>query len=176
MSAKPAIAVLGTGAWGTALAVLAARNGYPVRLWGKDPARLDQIARTRTNAHALPGVELPKTVEPCADLSVAARESHHFLIAVPSHAFREILTHIKPHLVRPSVIAWATKGLAPGGGNLLSDVAADVLPDAPSRAVISGPTFAGEIAKGLPAALTVASTNAAVAEGVAAWLRNERVR
>jgi glycerol-3-phosphate dehydrogenase (NAD(P)+) len=176
VSIKPTIAVLGAGAWGTALAVLLARNGYPVWLWGNQLKQLEQIAREHRNPKALPDIELPKSIRPRADLTEVARTVHHFLIAVPSHAFRETLECMRPHLERPSVIAWATKGLEPGSGNLLSDVAAEVLPEAPSRAVISGPTFAGEIARGLPAALTVASPNAAVAESVAAWLRNDRVR
>jgi glycerol-3-phosphate dehydrogenase (NAD(P)+) len=170
------IAVLGAGAWGTALSVLLARNGYPVWLWGRDAARLKRLERERIDAAALPDVTLPERVELHADLSAVARSVSDFLIAVPSHAFRATLAGIRPHLKADAVVAWATKGLEPDSGSLLSDVAIATLGPTAAIAVISGPTFAGEIARGLPAAITVAAAEPATAERVGAWLRNERVR
>ena len=176
MRDQQTVAVLGAGAWGTALSVLLARNGYRVWLWGNDPKQLEQLARERTNRLALPGVELPSSIEPSAGLDVIARKARDFLIAVPSHAFRATLGALRADLSADATVAWATKGLEPGSGQLLSDVARQALGTSAAVAVISGPTFAGEIARGLPAALTVAAFQPSVAEHVSAWLRNERVR
>jgi glycerol-3-phosphate dehydrogenase (NAD(P)+) len=176
MRVQQTIAVLGAGAWGTALSVLLARNGRRVWLWGNDPKQLERLARERVNAAALPNTMLPPLVEPSAGLDMIVRKAHDFLIAVPSHAFRATLGSLRTELNADSTIAWATKGLEPGSGRLLSDVAREALGSNAAIAVISGPTFAGEIARGLPAALTVAAPQPAVAEHVAAWLRNERVR
>lgn len=171
---KPLVAILGAGAWGTALAVLLARNGHPVRLWGNDSEHLARIARERVNAQFLPDVRLAPTIQTEADLGRLARATANFLIAVPSHAFRVTLTALNPP--RQATIAWATKGLEPGSGKLLSVVLNEVLTPDQICGVISGPTFAGEIARGLPAALVVASERRVVAETIAGWLRNDRVR
>lgn len=173
---KVPVAVLGAGAWGTALSVLLAGNGYRVLLWGNDPEQLGRMARERTNPKALPGISLPAGIEAHPDLAEVARTVEDFLIAVPSHAFRTTLEALRSYAERAKVVAWATKGLEPGSGRLLGDVATEVLGATVPLAVISGPTFAGEIARGLPAALTVAAKESATAERVAAWLRNERVR
>jgi glycerol-3-phosphate dehydrogenase (NAD(P)+) len=98
------------------------------------------------------------------------------LIAVPSHAFRVTLKHLRPLLARDSVLAWATKGLEPGSGKLLSEVMAEESGGMYPSAVISGPTFAREVALDLPTAMTVASENRSTAESVAVWLRNDRMR
>lgn len=176
MSTKPTIAVLGSGAWGTALSVLLARNGFPVWLWGNDSVQLERIAREHANTTSLPGIALPQQVAPHADLHEVASSATNFLVAVPSHAFRTTLESIRPHIKRDARLAWATKGLEPGSGRLLSAVAEELFGADSSLAVVSGPTFATEIAQGLPAALTVAARHPAVAEHVASWLRNDRVR
>ena len=176
MVAKPTITVLGAGAWGTALSVLLARNGHPVQLWGNDGAQIGRLARERVNATGLPDVALPPNLQPVADFSAAVRAAKDFLIAVPSHAFRAVLESVRPLLSTGSTVTWATKGLEPGSGRLLGDAARELLGESTALAVISGPTFAGEIARGLPAALTVAAREPVVAERVAAWLRNDRVR
>lgn len=176
MADKPMVAVLGAGAWGTALSVLLARNGYPLWLWGNDRVLLQRLAQERVNATALPGIVLPRQIEMHADLADVARTASNFLIAVPSHAFRATLAVLRANIKPGTTVAWATKGLEPNSGSLLSDVARDVLGNQAALAVVSGPTFAGEIAHGLPAALTVAAADRATAERVAAWLRNERVR
>jgi len=174
---KSPIAVLGAGSWGTGLAVLLARNGYPVRLWGHDAAAIAQLQQDRCNRHYLPDTPFPDGVAPTADLAVAAAHCSQYLVVVPSHAFREVLTYLKPHLSRESVVAWATKGLEPGSRKLLGEVARAVLEGTSSRlAVASGPTFAVEIARGLPAALTVAAETEETANRVATWLRNDRLR
>lgn len=171
---KPTIAVLGAGAWGTALGVLLARNGHPVRAWGHDPAHIERLRRKRANP-SLPGIRLPDAIEFSADLAAVAEGVSHFLVAVPSHAFRVSLEGLKNRVPADAIIAWASKGFEPGSGKLLGTVMDEVLGRC-RRAVASGPTFAIEIARGLPAALTVASEDAVVARAVCEWLRNDRLR
>lgn len=174
--AKPVIAVLGAGSWGTALAVLIARNGYRTLFWGHDPARQAQLAHARENARYLPGVHFPDNLVIREDLPTLAPEVAHLLVVVPSHAFRATLEVLRPHLPAEAIVAWATKGLEPATGRLLSQVAADVLGDRQPLGVISGPTFAKEVAQGLPTAVTVAARDLAAAEAIAEWLRSDRVR
>lgn len=173
---KNAIAVLGAGSWGTALALLLARNGYAATLWGNDPAGQARLEQDRENQTYLPGIPFPETLHPAVSLADAAKGTSNFLIAVPSHAFRATVTLLKPHLPGHALVAWATKGLEPGSGKLLSQVVSEVFGNQYSSAVISGPTFAREVALNLPSALTVASEKEATAEAVASWLRNDRVR
>ena len=173
---KPSIAVLGAGSWGTALAVLIARNGYRTLLWGHDAARQALLAHERENARYLPGVRFPGALVVREDLLELGKEADHLLVVVPSHAFRATLVALKPHLPSSAIVAWATKGLEPAAGRLLSEVATDVLGEHHPLGVISGPTFAKEVAHGLPTAVTVASHDLATAESIAQWLRSERVR
>jgi glycerol-3-phosphate dehydrogenase (NAD(P)+) len=176
MVQTPSVAVLGAGSWGTALAILIARNGLSARLWEPDATRLARLEKDGENATYLPGIKFPKGVSTCADLGELIRSTPHVLIAVPSHAFRSTVAAISPHMSSATVVAWATKGLEPGTGAPLSVVARDVLGTDAALAVVSGPTFAKEVAQGLPTALTVAADQTATAETVAAWLRGERTR
>ncbi|MCU7920133.1 MAG: NAD(P)-dependent glycerol-3-phosphate dehydrogenase [Candidatus Thiodiazotropha sp. (ex Epidulcina cf. delphinae)] len=162
---KP-IAVLGAGSWGTALAILLSGNGYPVRLWGHLREEIEVLARDRENRQFLPGNPFPGSLQPEPDLQQALSGAAEILIVVPSHAFRQVTATIAPHLQGEPGIAWATKGFEPGTQRLLSEVAAEQLPGR-DLAVISGPTFAGEVAKGLPTAVTVAATTRQHAEGAA---------
>jgi glycerol-3-phosphate dehydrogenase (NAD(P)+) len=172
---KSTIAVLGAGSWGTALAVLLARNGHAVTLWGHDAAHMARVAHDRCNSAFLPGIAFPENLSISDDLTSLARVVQRFLLVVPSHAFRAVLTALQPHLSGEAVVAWATKGLDAGSGKLLSQVGDEIL-GAIASGIVSGPTFAKEVAQGLPTAVTVASADAAVAEGIAQWLRNDRVR
>ena len=176
MNRNQTVAVLGAGAWGTALAVLLARNGQRVLLWGHDRAALGEIERTRRHPHGLPDVQLPSAIAVRDDIPALAHETQQFLIAVPSHAFRATVVALAPQLTPQSTLAWATKGLEPGSGKLLSEVVREVARGVTRFGVASGPTFAAEVAKGLPSALCVASDTPEAAEAIAAWLRNERVR
>lgn len=162
-------AILGAGAWGSALAVSLARGGAPVHLWGRDPARMEALRRTRRDERALPGVELPPHVQVASDLAAAVRDAGLVLVAVPSRAFRAVLEALAA-VVPPAVpVAWATKGLEPDTGRLLHEVAVETLgPPGRPLGVVSGPTFAAEIAAGLPAAITVAATDPGVAARIAA--------
>lgn len=174
--AKSTVAVLGAGSWGTALALLLARNGHTALLWGNDPAAQARLQQERQNRAYLPDITFPANLQIAVSLTETAGASSRFLMAVPSHAFRATLTALLAHASRETVLAWATKGLEPGSGKLLSQVAGEVLAEGSSPAVISGPTFAREVALDMPTALTVASESESVAEEVASWLRNERVR
>ncbi|MES9992534.1 MAG: NAD(P)H-dependent glycerol-3-phosphate dehydrogenase [Candidatus Thiodiazotropha sp.] len=154
---KTAIAVLGAGSWGTALAILLSGNGHRVSLWGHLAEEIEPLIRNRENRQYLPGVTFPPTLYPEIDLNKALEGAAEILIAVPSHAFKSIATTIAPRLQAQPGITWATKGFEPGTQQLLSEVAAFHFPGR-KLAVISGPTFAGEVARGLPTAVTVAAT------------------
>ena len=173
---KSTIAVLGAGSWGTALAVLLARNGHAVVLWGHDAAHMAGMAHDRCNRVFLPDVPFPENLSVSDDLVSLARVTQHFLLVVPSHAFRAVLTALQPHVSDEAVVAWATKGLDAGSGTLLSQVGDEILGNKVASGIVSGPTFAREVAKGLPTAVTVASAEVSVAEDIAQWLRNDRVR
>ena len=173
---KSTIAVLGAGSWGTALALLLARNGHTVLLWGHVAVQQERLERERQNRAYLPDIAFPANIQVHASLPEAAKSISRFLVAVPSHAFRATLTALGPLMPNDAILAWATKGLEPGSGKLLSQVAIETLGGRHARAVISGPTFAREVALNMPTALTVASENEKAAEEVASWLRNERVR
>ncbi len=172
---RPVIAVLGAGSWGTALSVLLARNGAQVRLWGHDPAQIEAIRAAGENRVFLPGHRLPEGLLPTADIEAALHGVDEVLLVVPSHAFREVARAIRAYCDPGQSISWATKGLEPGTGNLLSEVAGDELGPRP-LAVLSGPTFAGEVARGLPTAITVAGTNGEHAERLARYLHSDLFR
>lgn len=155
-----AVTVLGSGSYGTALAILLARNGHQVTLWGHNPKEMAELSADRKNQKFLPDIAFPDFLHIESDLEKAITASPIILVVVPSHAFGEVLIKIKPFLRPDSKIVWATKGLEPDTGRLLQDVAKDVLGSHIPLAVISGPTFAKEVAAGLPTAVTVASTNA----------------
>jgi glycerol-3-phosphate dehydrogenase (NAD(P)+) len=173
---KAPIAVLGAGSWGTALAMLIARNGRQIYLWGQDAARMANMAHERENVRYLPGIPLPENVQIREDLPELLTATDRFLVAVPSHAFRMLLKHLQDGLKAGSTLAWATKGLEPGSGKLLGQVVVEELGETVASAVISGPTFAKEVANNLPTALTVAADQPGVADEVASWLHSDRVR
>ncbi len=154
---RPAVAVLGSGSWGTALAVHLARTGHRAILWGIETDELTAMARDRTNRRYLPGIELPAGVEIEHDFGRAVAQAEQLLLVVPSHAFREVLERLKPVLRPGQRVAWATKGFELTTGKLPNDVAREVLGPGVPTAVLSGPTFAKEVGAGLPTAMTVAS-------------------
>ena len=169
-----AIAVLGPGSWGTALAVLLARNGFDVRLWG--PAdQLSDLARDGENRHFLPGIPLPPRLRPEPDLGLALEGVDEMLVVVPSHAFRSVTESATALIPENCSVSWATKGFDPRTGMLLSQVAAELMPGR-SLGVLSGPTFAAEVARGLPTAITVASNDDAHARRLADYLHSETFR
>ena len=175
-SAKPPVAVLGAGSWGTALASLLARHDYPTVLWGRDAAQLAQIDASHENRRYLPGVPLPESLSATSDLAAAVASAEWILVVTPSHAFHDTLRALAP-LRRPGAgVAWATKGFEPGSGRFLHEVAAELLgPDVP-LAVVTGPSFAKEVAQGLPTAVTVHSDDDAFAQAVADALHGPAFR
>lgn len=170
------LSVLGAGSWGTALAIQAARNGCQTMLWGHNPQQANLLQQTRENARYLPGIKLPDNLTVSGNLQECLNFSTLLLVSVPSHAFKTTLENIKPFLSPSSRIAWATKGFDSHNGALLSSVAASVLGNQTLTAVLSGPTFAREVADGLPTAITVASTSNQFATEVASILHNQCFR
>jgi len=170
------VAVLGPGSWGTALALLLARNGHTVRLWGHDPDEIAPLRRERENRRYLPGIPFPPALSAGVDLAEALAGADLALAVVPSHVYGLTLARLRPHLPATAGFAWATKGLEPGGGRFLHQVTADLLGAAQPAAVISGPSFAREVARGLPTAVTVASVDPAHARRVAALLHGSNLR
>lgn len=160
------ITVLGAGSWGTALALLLARNGRRVLLWGRNETIMRAAAQQRRNPRYLTDLILPDNLEPTHDLSYAVGAARDILVSVPSNAFRSTLQSIKPLLNPGARVLWATKGLEQGSYHLLHEVVADVLGSSIPMAVISGPSFASEVAKGLPTAVTVASPDAKFAKDI----------
>lgn len=130
----------------------------------------------RRNVRYLPDVQFPDALMPTADIESACRGTDILLLAVPSTAFRHTLEVIKPSIPQTALIAWATKGLEQQSGKLLHQVYAEVIGDSGKCAVVSGPTFAGEVAQGLPTAVTVASKDSSVAEQIAKALHGESFR
>ena len=161
-----AMTVLGAGSYGTALAMSFARNGNRTLLWGHEPEHIAELASARSNEAYLPGLIFPDSLALEADLATAIHANRDILIVVPSHVFGEVLTQIKPWLREDSRIAWATKGLEAETGRLLQDVATDILGSQYPLAVLSGPTFAKELAAGLPTAMSVSSTDPKFAEDI----------
>ena len=175
MPARPTVAVLGSGSWGTALAALLARNGTPTRLWGRDAQALAAIAAMHRNQRYLPDVELPPELTCESDLARAVHGADIVLIAVPSHAFAALLTDLGPLLDSGAAVAWATKGFEPGTGRFLHELVAAQWPGR-RAAVITGPSFAQEVAAGLPSAVTVHSDDLVFAKQLAGLLHAPNLR
>ncbi|NRF15907.1 NAD(P)H-dependent glycerol-3-phosphate dehydrogenase [Vibrio coralliilyticus] len=152
-----AMTVLGAGSYGTSLAISLARNGANVVIWGHDPEHMARLQSDRANHEFLPDIDFPQSLIVESDLEKAVQVSRDLLVVVPSHVFGIVLNNIKPHLRVDSRICWATKGLEPETGRLLKDVAVEALGEGYSLAVLSGPTFAKELAMGMPTAISVAS-------------------
>ena len=170
------IAVYGAGSWGTALAAQLARNGFQVTLWGRNREDLAKIASSHINERFLPGIELPRELRFEADLEALAQRSDLHLVVVPSHAFGDVLAPIAQARARASGVAWATKGFELGSGRFLHELAQELLgPDAPI-ALVTGPSFAKEVAIGKPCALTVHSDDEAFANEVASTLHGQGMR
>jgi glycerol-3-phosphate dehydrogenase (NAD(P)+) len=167
--------VLGAGSWGTALAVQLARNGVPTTLWGRTPQAVVDMATTRRNARYLPDLEIPDALQLSGALEPCVRDAGTLLLAVPSHAFDDLLAAIAPWVAPGTGIAWATKGFDPASGRFLHELVAARLPGHPA-AVVTGPSFAREVAIGLPTALTVHSADATFARDVARALHSPRFR
>jgi glycerol-3-phosphate dehydrogenase (NAD(P)+) len=157
MSLAAKITVLGAGSYGTALAICLARNGHETLLWGRDANHVAAMKQDKENNKYLAECPFPANLVLESDLTKAVQASDNILVVVPSHAFADMLKKIKPMLTGKTKIAWATKGLDPQTGDLLQNVARTVLGNRVSLAVLSGPTFAKEMASGLPTAISLSS-------------------
>ncbi|HEY0210924.1 NAD(P)H-dependent glycerol-3-phosphate dehydrogenase [Acerihabitans sp.] len=160
MHKNASMIVIGAGSYGTALAITLARNGHEVVLWGHEPQHIQALQAARCNQAFLPDVPFPPSLRLETDLSLALAAGRDVLLVVPSHVFGSVLAQLKPHLRPDARVVWATKGLEAETGRLLADVAREVLGDDIPLAVISGPTFARELAAGLPTAIALAATDA----------------
>ena len=168
------IGVLGAGSWGTALAIDFARH-RPVSLWSHSSEEVAALRRERENRQYLPGIPFPEALALEDDLGRLLQDCGEVLIVVPSHAFAGLCARIAELAPGLSSLSWATKGFEPESGRLLSEVAAHYFPQA-TLGVLSGPTFAREVAQGLPTAITIASTDPAHARRLADWMRSDHFR
>lgn len=160
--ASKTIAVYGAGAWGTALGIHLAKKGHSVLLWSNEPKILATMISTRCNDRYLPGVKLPDQLEVTAHLHDVA-QLPNWLIAVPSHAFSAVLSQASALNNRPEQISWASKGLCSQTGGLLHHAAYQIIDQSQDIAVISGPSFAREVALGMPTAVTIGASSDAAA-------------
>jgi glycerol-3-phosphate dehydrogenase (NAD(P)+) len=167
----PRIAVLGAGAWGTAIAsVLAAR--LEVALWAQKPEQAQAIAATRRNERYLPGVAIPRSIAVTSDLPKAVSGVQLVLAATPVAGLRDVLQKLDA----PVPLVWLCKGFEEGTGLLPHQIAAETLGEGAQFGALSGPSFADEVARGLPCALTLASSDPAFARDAAALLHGGRMR
>lgn len=173
---QPSISVLGAGSWGTALAILAARNGCQTLIWGHDNLQIQAMAAERQNSRYLPGLDFPASLQVTDNLQQAIQHSPTLLLAVPSHAFRKVLLQSKAYLSPESRIISATKGFDTENEGLLSTVVSKLISPHIPLAIISGPSFAYEVASNLPTAIAIASQSPEFAEQVATMLHNPRFR
>lgn len=170
------IGILGAGSWGTALAILAARNGCRVLLWGHHDEHVAALKNDRENKQYLPGVPFPENLSVTAKLEEIAEFSSIILVSVPSHAFKETLIKFKSFAPGSIKITWATKGFYPDNGSLLHELVAELFSPKTPVAILSGPTFAREVAAGLPTAVTIASSDPALANQLTRVFHSERFR
>lgn len=157
------ITVLGAGSWGTALAILLARNGHRVNLWARDAQHVAKMQDASRNARYIPDTEFPNSLQAVGDFTKAVEVADYVLIAIPSHGFRELVQQLAP-FQKP--IIWATKGIEPVSKKMLHQVLAEELGAVHPCALLTGPSFAKEVAAGQPTAVVIASRNQTFANEV----------
>ena len=170
------ITVLGAGSWGTALAIHCARVGHSVTLWGRDPGLIEEISRTRENVQYLPAIEIDERIFTTSSIDEALADARLIIAAVPSHGMRHVLRSAAPFFRRDAVIVSATKGLETDSLDRMSQVIAEEAAPGAAIAVLSGPSFALEVARGFPTAVVVASANTSAAAAVQAALKSPSLR
>ncbi|MBA2649239.1 MAG: NAD(P)-dependent glycerol-3-phosphate dehydrogenase [Legionella sp.] len=167
------IAMIGAGSWGTAVAIHLASIGHSVLLWGHDPQHVSQMGQLRANPRYLPGILFPKSLIPTADLNQCIQEACQVIMAIPSQFFADVLIKMN----KPAHgLSWLTKGIDPGSHRLLSDIVAQRFGTEFPVSVISGPSFAKEVAQCLPTALTIASNNDAYQNEIHKILHHDNIR
>jgi glycerol-3-phosphate dehydrogenase (NAD(P)+) len=159
------IGVVGAGSWGTALANLLAAKGYGIDLWVYESEIIAQIELERENKVFLPGILLDPSIKPTADMAVASGGKDLVLVVVPSHVMRETMLQMREHVPREAIVVTASKGIENATHLTMTGVLNQTLPHVPQEqlAVLSGPSFAREVAMGFPTAVTVAAKDLAVA-------------
>ena len=167
------IAVLGSGSWGTALAILLARNGHKVKLWDRDPSLVAELQQHGCNRRYMPDVPLPSNLQVMVALEATVMTADLVLIAIPSAGFRQLLPKIKPLQKR---IVWVSKGVEPQTNQLLNNVITEILGSNIKAAILSGPSFAREVALNLPTAVVIASENKTYAEFLISLFANANFR
>jgi glycerol-3-phosphate dehydrogenase (NAD(P)+) len=169
------IAILGTGGWGSALAVVWAQRGNEVTLWGHTRDRVETMRRTRENPEYLPGIEIPASVALTSDLADCSR-AELVVFVTPSVALREVAARLRPHFSGDSTVFLScTKGIEHGTGMRMSEIIAEQFP-ANTVAVLSGPNLAIEVARGLPTATVLGCPNESIAEQLQQALGSSRFR
>lgn len=170
------VTVVGAGSWGTALAVHLARVGHRVQLWARDTDLVTEMADRRANAVYLPDITFPESLSPTASLPEALVGAELIVLAVPSHGLRQVLRHGTAHVDRGAVVLSATKGLEDGSLLRMSQVVRDEWSHVDEIAVLSGPSFAMELARSLPTVVVVASTNEGAVRHVQEEFRSGAMR
>ncbi len=172
------ISVIGAGAWGTAVARVLAQNlnQQTVLLYCRNPQQVQNLEANRENQEYLPGIKIPCNVSITHDLQAAVKHSRDLILATPSKAFAEQLQQLQPYIQKNQRLAWITKGLDAQSGQFLHELVQAQLGKQISMAVISGPSFAMEVAQGQPTALTVASNDSEFAQQLAQQLHNDALR
>lgn len=173
MPSLETVSVIGAGAWGSALATVAARAGRDVVLCARDAAIAAQIQATRENPR-LPGVRLDAGIKVITDIAVAAR-ADIIVIATPAQNLRAAVTALAPHLARPAPVVASAKGIERGTHKFMTEVIAEAAPHA-MPAILSGPSFADDVARGLPTAVTLAAKDEALASGLVQALGSSTFR
>jgi glycerol-3-phosphate dehydrogenase (NAD(P)+) len=167
------MSVLGGGAWGTALALTAARAGRDVTLWEHDAANADSLAQKRESLF-LPGVTLETSIAVTRDLTAAAK-ADAILVVVPAQAVRAVITALAPHLNAGTPVVTCAKGIEHGTHKFMSEIVAECAGDA-VPAILSGPSFAADVARGLPTAVTIAAADEPIAQALAQALSSAAFR
>ena len=170
------IAVLGAGSFGTALAILLARNGNTTRLWGRDQSQVRNAQENRVNNKYLPDAPFPENLEITSDFKAAIEGAKDILVVTPSYAFSETLNKLKQRGEKDLRIVWACKGLEPDTADFLENRVVEIFGKNCPKAVLSGPTFAQELAIGSPTAITLAADNGKFAQDLSGRLVNETFR
>lgn len=169
------VGIVGGGAFGTAMACVLRRSGHALTLWAREPEIVEAINRERANARFLPGVVLPEGIRATRELAEAAEGADFVLLAPPAQHMRAVTTQLRPWLAQATPVVSCSKGIERGSCALMSQVIAESLPGAP-LAILSGPSFAGEIARGLPTGVALACADAALGERLAQALGSPRFR
>lgn len=166
------IAILGAGSWGTAVAIHLAKAGHHALLWAHQAKHVALMTEQKANSRYLPGIHFPENLTPSNDL-VQCLQADYVFIAVPSHAFAELIIQIKQP---PTGLVWLTKGIDPKSHQLLSELVSKNFGASYPQAIISGPSFAKEVACFLPTALTLASNNSEYQKIIQQLVHHDNIR